>query len=205
MAADRVVLVFRFQHHPGKVFLSGTREVGDGRRGILPRLEPTFDDEIQRAQRFSPEQGVAFREFWRSQAKDCWLEDREGNGPLFERNDSPAGPPIEPTAPHASRFVPLTGGGVDGLGYEVRYNPLRGWYCRADMIPSMREASADRETLWGDSPETVAQKILDMWTLAVAVPFQDPQAAQRAEEARQQAAKQASQLSPGIRVRPGGR
>jgi hypothetical protein len=204
VAADRLYLVFSLPNHPGvPVYLHRTAEVSDGTRGVAPTLKPVFDDDIQQSQVWTnAEFAVQARDHWRSRGFKVSLFDREGNGPLFEGRDqidSLAERPVQ----HSSRFVALTGGGVDGLGYFIRFSPERKqWYCRADMIPSMLAEHRDKETLWSETAESVVQKILDIWTLSIAVPFEDPQAAARAEQDRQRTEQQ-KQFRPGIR--PGDR
>jgi len=204
MVADqKVILVFSLRSRPGlKAYFRRLREAGDGRRGGIPKTEPELDDAIDQAARFSPEQAVAMRAFWRGQGYGVVVEDTQGRGPLFERNQSTAVPQTD--AGHGSQFVPLQGGGYDGrnVGFVVKHNPQRGWYIRSTDVPSLAAEHKDLETLWSsESAEDVVSKVIYVWTLATAVPFPDPQAAQRAGEARQQA----SQLSPGVRIRPGSR
>jgi hypothetical protein len=204
VAADRFYLVFSLPNHPGvPVYLHRTAEVSDGTRGVAPTLKPVFDDDIQQSQVWTnAEFAVQARDQWRGRGYVVVLKDREGNGPLFEgrdKTDSLTDRPVQ----HLSRFVSLTGGGVDGKGYHVRFSPERKqFYCRADMIPSMLAEHKDKESLWGDSPQAVAQKILDVWGLKIAQPFDDPEAASKQEQQRQQAERQ-KQFKPGIR--PGDR
>jgi|SRR4029077_2118141 len=204
MAVNQVVLVFSLRTRPGlKTYYRRLRETGSGKRGEFPKTEPELDDDIQQAARFSPEQGVALRQIWRERGYNVVVEDPQGNGPLFEKRESATSPQTERFAQHELRFVPLTGGGVDGLGFIVKHNATRGWYARAIDIPSMREANADRETLWGESPEAVTQKILDIWGLAIAKPFVDPEAAARAEQERREKTKRDLEIPAGVRMRPG--
>jgi hypothetical protein len=204
MAADRLYLVFSLPNHPGvPVYLHRIAETSDGTRGRTPALKPIFDDDIQQSQVWtSAEFAVQARDQWRGRGYVVVLKDREGNGPLFEGRDH-IDSLVERPVQHSSRFVALTGGGVDGLGYFVRFSPEREqWYCRADMIPSMLAEHRDKETLWSETAESVVQKILDIWTLSIAVPFEDPQAAARQEQQRQQAEQQ-KKFVPGLR--PGDR
>ena len=204
MKADRFYLVFSLPNHPGvPVYLHRTAEVSDGTRGMIPTTKPVFDDDIQQSQFWTNvEFAVQARDYWRGQDYSVFLKDQAGNGPMFEgRNHTNS--PIERPVQHESRFVPLVGGGVDGRGYFVRFSPERKqFYCRADMVPSMLAEHKDKESLWGDSPEAVAQKILDVWGMKIAQPFDDPEAVARQERERQQAAQQKT-FVPGIR--PGDR
>ena len=204
MAADRFYLVFSLPNHPGvPVYLHRAAEVSDGTRGVAPTLKPVFDDDIQQSQVWTnSEFAVQARDHWRRQGHTVVLKDREGNGPLFEgRNhtDSLTERPVQ----HPVRFVQLQGGGVDGRGYHIRFSPeRRQWYCRSIDIPSMLAEHKDKETLWADSPEAVAQKILDVWGLKIAQPFDDPEAVARQERERQHA-EQKRFYRPGLR--PGNR
>jgi hypothetical protein len=200
---DRVHLVFSLPNHPGKkVYFHRLSEVSDGRRGMPPQTAPVFNDEIQFTTWLTPEIAVQQRDHWRRQGYTVVIKDREDNGPLFEGRDR-TGSLTERTVHHSSRFVALTGGGADGLGYFVRFSPeRRQWYCRSIDIPSMLAEHKDKETLWADSPEAVAQKILDVWGLKIAQPFDDPEAVARQERERQQAVQQKT-FMPGIR--PGDR
>src|ERR1051326_7761294 len=153
MAADRLYLVFSFPNHPGvPVYLHRTAEVSDGTRGVAPTVKPVFDDDIERSQVWtSAEFAVQARDHWRGRGYAVVLKDREGNGPLFE-NQGQQQSLTERSVEHQARFVPLTGGGVDGFGYFVRFSPeRRRWYCRAIDIPSMLKEHRDKETLWADS------------------------------------------------------
>jgi len=163
-----------------------------------PIQAPQFDDEN------SKQVDLAFA----LEARDRWKKElgisvqitlEKYGQPIDEKDSAPL--PTERFAEHASQFVPLTGGGVDGKGYFVRYSPERHkWYCRAIDISSMVAEHRDRETLWADSPEAVANKILELWSIKIAVPFEDPQAVVRAEQARQQAqAEQQKTFIPGLR------
>jgi len=177
--------------------------MSDGTRGTTPVLKPVFDDDIEQSQVWTnSEFAVQARDHWRSRGYKVSLFDREGNGPLFENRGQPESLAERP-AQHSSRFVTLTGVGVDGLGYYVRYSPeRRQWYCRSIDIPSMLAEHRDRETLWGDNPKEVVNKILEQWSIKIAVPFEDPEAVARAERERHQAAQQ-KQFMPGLR--PGDR
>ena len=164
---------------------------------------PLFDD--TNAKQISLEFALDARERWR---KDFGINvqitlekyglpfDEKGSAPLL----------TERSVDHPSQFVPLTGGGVDGKGYFIHFSPERKkWYCRAIDIPSMVAEHRDRETLWADKPEDVANKILELWGINIAVPFDDPNAIARAEAERQQAqaAQQRNNRTPGMR--PGDR
>jgi hypothetical protein len=144
------------------------------------------------------------RERWRSQGLNIQITLEKYGEPIDEK-----GLPFTPTerlAEHPVQFVALRGGGVDGKGYFVRFSPERKqFYCRAIDIPSMVAEHRDRETLWADSPEAVANKILELWGINVAVPFDDPEAIARKDQERQQerAAQQRNNRTPGMR--PGDR
>jgi hypothetical protein len=209
MAVNQVVLVFSLRTRPGlKTYYRRLRETGSGKRGEFPKTEPELDDDISQAARFSPEQAVALRQYWRDQRYSVVVEDIQGNGPLFEKRESSVGSPTERFAQHEYRFVPIQGGGYDGnVGFLVKHNAQRGWYLRSIDVPSMRALHADRETLWGETPEDVVNKAIQMWTLAVAVPFEDPEATKKAEQERREKAKRdlEIQLRAGVRMRPGDR
>jgi len=206
MAADRLYLVFSLPNRPGvPIYLHRTAEVSDGTRGVVPTVKPVFDDDIERSQVWTnAEFATQAREHWRGRGYQVVLRDRKVDGPLLEgRNQSNS--LTERPAEHQARFVPLTGGGVDGLGYFVRFSPeRRQWYCRAIDIPSMLAEHKDKETLWGDSPEEVVNKILEQWSLKIAVPFEDPQAVARAEQERQRATQETKNHNY-ARCRPGDR
>jgi hypothetical protein len=118
VAADRLYLVFCLPNHPGiPVYLHRIAEMSDGTRGTTPALKPIFDDDIQQSQVWiNSEFAVQARDHWRSRSYKVSLFDREGNGPLFE-NRGQQETLTERPVDHLSRFVALTGGGVDGLGY----------------------------------------------------------------------------------------
>jgi len=204
--ADRLYLVFSLPNHPGvPVYLHRTAEVSDGTRGLAPTVKPVFDDNIELSQVWtSAEFAVQARDHWRGRGYAVVLKDREGNGPLFEnqgQQQSLTERPVE----HQARFVALAGGGVDGLGYFVRFSPeRRQWYCRAIDIPSMLAEHRDKETLWADSAVEVVNKILEQWSIKIAVPFEDPQAAAIAEQQRQQAVQEIRNQNY-ARCRPGDR
>jgi len=198
MSADRLYLVFSLPNHPGvPAYLHRTAEVSDGTRGMSPTIKPVFDDDIQQSQVWTnAEFAVQARDHWRGRGYTVVLKDQEGNGPLFEGRDHTDSLTERPVQ-HSVRFVQLTGGGVDGKGFHVRFSPeRRQWYCRAIDIPSMLAEHRDTETLWADSPEAVVQRILDLWGLKIAIPFDDPEATARAQHERQQAQQR---KCPGIR------
>jgi hypothetical protein len=204
MSADRLFLVFALPHHPGvPVYLHRLAEESNGERGTTPTLRPIFDDDIERSQVWtSSEFAVQARDHWRSKGYTVTLRDREGNGPLFE-NGSSLPSSTERPVQHEVRFVPLVGGGVDGLGYHIRFSPeRRQWYCRAIDVPSMLAEHRDKETIWASTPQDVANKLIERWTITIAVPFADPEATARAAHERQQAAEQRNYF-PGLR--PGDR
>jgi len=164
---------------------------------------PLFDDESSK--QVTLEFALDARERWR---KDFGINVQitlEKYGPPFDEKDS-APLLTERLADHPSQFVPLTGGGVDGKGYFIHFSPERKkWYCRAIDIPSMVAEHRDRETLWADKPEDVANKIIELWGTTIAVPVVDPEAVERERFARQQAqaAQQRNDRTPGMR--PGDR
>jgi hypothetical protein len=167
-----------------------------------PIQVPIWDDESGR------QVDLAFaidaRERWRSQGLNIQITLEKYGPPIDQKDSAPLTTerPIE----HPSQFVPLKGRGVDGKGYFARYSPERHkWYCRAIDIPSMVAEHRDRETVWADSPEAVANKIVELWGIKVAVPFDDPEAIEREQFARQQerAALQRNNRTPGMR--PGDR
>lgn len=168
----------------------------------VPVYFPIFDDEVSKE--VTLQYALEVRKRWRQNfGINCHIT-LERYGSFVEEDYSlPSATGDDRYAQHESRFVPLVGGGVDGLGYTVRYNPSRGWYCRADMVPSMAE-HRDQETLWDSTPEGVVEKILAQWGIKNAVPFVDPEAARREEFERQQAAQQQQErrfagLRPGDR------
>jgi len=203
MSADRLYLVFSFSHHRGPVYLHRMAEISGGARGVAPTLKPVFDDDIERSQVWTnAEFAVQARDHWRGQGFSVSIFDRDGNGPLFERTGTDA-PISQRPVQHEAHFVALQGEGVDRLGYLVRFSPeRRQWYCRAIDIPSMSAERRDMETLWAESAEGVANKIIQVWGLSIARPFEDPEAAARAERERQQAAQQLNRTPS---IRPGDR
>jgi len=168
-----------------------------------PIQVPQFDDE--NSKQISLEFALDARERWR---KDFGINVQitlEKYGLPFDEKDS-APLLTERPVDHPSQFVPLTGGGVGGRGYFIHFSPERKkWYCRAIDIPSMVAEHRDRETLWADKPEDVANKILELWGIKIAIPFDDPEAIARKDQERQQAqvAQQRNNRTPGIR--PGDR
>jgi hypothetical protein len=182
-----------------RCWFSGTYK--DEIRNFKPIQIPQFDDET--GKEVSLEFAVAARKRWKEDFGITVSIAIEKYGQPIPTDDQQ--PLSERPADHPSRFVPLVGGGVDGLGYFVRFSPeRREWYCRADMIESMLTQHRDRETLWARTPEEVVTKILDQWTLKIAVPVEDPQAAVRAEEQRKQQTLEAQRRkSGGALIRPG--
>src|SRR5882762_1520884 len=164
---------------------------------------PLFDDEN------SKQVDLAFaldaRERWR---KDFGINVQitlEKYGPPFDEKGS-APLLTERPVDHPSKFVPLTGGGLDGRGYFIHYSPERQkWYCRCVDIESMRAEHRDRETLWADKPEDVANKILELWGDKIAVPVDDPEAIARKEQERQQAQEAQRRNQTPRNIRPGDR
>jgi len=192
--ADRVFLVFAARSLSGKGYFRRLRELGNGDRNSVPRTVPELDDDISQAIAFSPELAVTSRDLFRNQGLDVWIEDGAGNR-LFDREQTESA--TERFVNHEVRFVRLAGGGVDGKGYHVRFSPERHqWYCRAIDIPSMVAEHRDRETLWADTPESVVTKILELWSITIAIPFDDPEAI--AEKERQQVIKNKNYI-PGLR------
>jgi hypothetical protein len=59
-----------------------------------------------------------------------------------------------------------------------------------------------KETLWAETPEDVANKIIQVWGLNIAVPFEDPEAIALGEQERQPSQRN-KVLRPGLR--PGDR
>src|SRR4029077_18381591 len=75
MAVNQVVLVFSLRTRPGlNTYYRRLPETGAGKRGEFPKTEPELDDDIQQAARFSPEQGVALRQIWRSEEHTSELQ-----------------------------------------------------------------------------------------------------------------------------------
>lgn len=203
MSVDHLFLVFSFAHHPGPVYLRRLAEVSDGSRDATPVVKPVFDDELKFSQVWTnAEFAVQARDFWRSRGYSVVIRDGQGNGPLFENRELIPMLTERPVQ-HEACFVPLSGGGVDGLGYLVRFAPERKqWYCRADMVPSMIVEHGAKETLWADTPQDVVTKLLEVWGIKIAVPVEDPEAAVRVRREREQA-EQKKLLIPGLR--PGDR
>ena len=141
---------------------------------------------------------------WKDLGFRCFIAAEKYGPPIGGSDSAPA--LTERPVDHRSQFASLSGGGVDGKGYFIHFSPERKkWYCRAIDIPSMVAEHRDRETLWADKPEDVANKILELWGINIAVPFDDPNAIARAEAERQQAqaAQQRNNRTPGMR--PGDR
>jgi len=203
MAADpKVILVFSLRSRPGlKAYFRRLREAGDVRRGGIPKTEPELDDAIDQAARFSPEQAVAMRTFWREQGYSVVIEDTQARGPLFERQKA------EESSSNDSRvrqFVSFT----NGLGLIVTPgNSPNGpcFYVKAGDIPSFVAASKHTavESVSGSTAQDAAQRAVDIWGQEILFP--DPEAALKAEQERQKASRQASQLQTGVRTRPGSR
>ena len=140
---------------------------------------------------------------WKDLGFRCFIAAEKYGPPISGSDSEPA--LIERPTDHPSQFVPLTGGGVDGKGYFIHFSPERKkWYCRAVDVPSMIAEHRDRETLWADSPQDAANKIIELWTIKIAVPFDDPEAIEREQFAHQQEqAAQKRNHTPNIR--PGDR
>ncbi|MGB9474830.1 MAG: hypothetical protein WCE87_07140 [Candidatus Udaeobacter sp.] len=195
------------------VYLAG--QTKDGRRcwfngtyrdevvNFKPVQIPQFDDE--HGKEVSLEFAQAARKRWLSDFGIIVSIAIEKYGQPIPTDDQQS--LTERPADHPVLFVPLVGGGVDGLGYHVRFSPERKeWHVRADSIESMLAQHRDRETLWAKTPEDVVNKILAQWSLKIAVPIEDPQAAVRAAEQRKQQALEAQRRkSNGALVRPGDR
>src|SRR6266404_5551542 len=134
--SDRVFLVFAARSPSGKGYFRRLREMGNGERNSVPRTVPELDDDISQAIAFSPELAVTSRDLFRNQGFNVWIEDGAGNR-LFDREQTESAV-TERFVDHQFRFIPLVGGGVDGLGYHVRFSPeRRQFYCRAIDIPSL--------------------------------------------------------------------
>jgi hypothetical protein len=141
---------------------------------------------------------------WKDLGFQCFIAAEKYGPPIGGSDSAPA--LTERPVDHRSQFVPLSGGGVDGRGYFIHFSPERKkWYCRCVDIESMRAEHRDRETLWADKPEDVANKILELWGIKIAIPIDDPDAIARKEQERQQerAAQQRNNRTPGMR--PGDR
>ncbi len=195
-----LVYIVGLQPNGQRVWFSGLKEGLDQYK--RPTQAPIWDDESGRTVELAF--ALDAREKWRSQGLNVQIV-LEKYGPPIDEKGSPSAP-TERLAEHPVQFVALTGGGVDGKGYFVRFSPERNqFYCRAIDVPSMIAEHRDRETLWADKPEDVANKILELWGINVAVPSDDPDAIARKEQERQQerAAQQRNNRTPGMR--PGDR
>ncbi len=163
---------------------------------------PIFDDEASKLVSLDFANDALPR--WRDLGFRCFIA-AEKHGPSISGTDSESAL-TERLAEHPAQFVALTGGGVDGKGYFVRFSPERKqFYCRAIDIPSMVAEHRDRETLWADKPEDVVNKIIELWGINVAVPFEDPQAVVRAEQARLQEQAERKRSQTPRNIRPGDR
>jgi len=195
-----LVYIVGLQPNGQRVWFSGLKEGLDQYK--RPTQAPIWDDESGRTVELAF--ALDAREKWRSQGLNVQIV-LEKYGPPIDEKGSPYAP-TERLAELPVQFVALTGGGVDGKGYFVRFSPERNqFYCRAIDVPSMIAEHRDRETLWADKPEDVANKILELWGINVAVPSDDPDAIARKEQERQQerAAQQRNNRTPGMR--PGDR
>ena len=200
MAADCFYLVFALPNHPGRpIYLHRTSEVSDGTRGATPVLRPVFDDDIQQSQVWTnAEFAVQARDAWRSKGYVVALKDQEGNGPLLEREETEA-PRYDDS--RSRRFVLFTNGlGLYAVPCNTPEGPRRS--VRAIDIPSFAQDGRHTavESVFGNTPEEVAQKVLDVYGQQIL--FADPEAAARAEEEKRKAAAQSKHV-PGLR--PGDR
>lgn len=199
MAGDRLFLVFALPHHPGiPIYLHRTAEISNGTRGTASVLKPVFDDDIERSQVWtSPEFAAQARDHWRSRGYSVVLRDREGNGPLFERESSqPVGPENR-----QQQYVRFTNGKVLLVTTAIRPDG-KCWAVRAVDIPTFREDGKHTvlETIFGSTPEEAAQRAVDIHGQQIL--FADPEAASRAQQERERAAQQ-QQFIAGLR--PGDR
>jgi hypothetical protein len=161
---------------------------------------PVLDD--SKAKLCDLDYAIEAKRFWKEKLSLTLHISAEKYGQFIAEDLSD--PAVE-TTNHEIRFVPLTGGNVDGKGYFAKYNPqLRRWYIRAIDIPSMAVEHAAKETLWADSPEGVVSKVLEHWGLHIAVPFDDPAAIEKARQ-EQEKAQQAAQHVRIAGLRPGDR
>jgi hypothetical protein len=167
-----------------------------------PIQVPLWDNESGRQVDLSF--AIDARERWRSQGLNVQIVLEKYGPPIDEKGLSST--PIERPVEHPSQFVPLRGGGVDGKGYFIHFSPERKkWYCRAIDIPSMIAEHRDRETLWADSPQDVANKIIELWGIKIAVPVDDPEAIEREQFARQQEQAAQKRNQTPRNIRPGDR
>jgi hypothetical protein len=170
-----------------------------------PIQVPQFDDE--NSKQVTLEFALDARERWR---KDFGINVQitlEKYGKPFDEDHGIAAPALtERPIEHPTTHVPLYGGGFDGKGYFIHYSPERQkFYCRSIDIPSMIAEHRDRETLWADKPEDVANKILELWGVKIAVPVEDPEAIEREQFARQQEQAAQKRNQTPRNIRPGDR
>jgi len=198
---DRLFLVFALPNHPSlPVYLNRTAEISDGTRGMVPVLRPVFDDDIEQSQVWTnAEFAIQARDHWRGKGYSVALRDREGNGPLFEREATEA-PRYDNS--RSRRFVPFT----NGLGlYAVPCNTPEGprWSVRAIDTPWFTQDARHTavESVFGNTPEEVAQKAADVWGQQIL--FRDPDADAREEQQRQLVEQENNRLPANLR--PGDR
>ncbi len=204
--AEKVYLLFR-SNTPGveKTYFHRVAEVGSGERGLPPKTKVIVSTTVADATGFSPEHAIAARDGFRKQNYDCWIESVGGQC-LYDNHES--APVVEAQPVHHTCFVPVMQNGVlKGNGYVVKRHPQDGWYIRAADVPSLVESRRHEvmESLWGSSPEEVVQKLIQVWTTQIAVPFPNPldpkmNALNNERLNRQQAS---SNTNSSARLRPG--
>jgi len=196
-----LVYLVGIQPNGQRVWFTGLKEGLDQYK--RPVQVPIWDD-TESGRQVDLSFAIDARERWRSQGLNIQITLEKYGPPIDQKDLAPL--PTERPVEHPSQFVPLRGGGVDGKGYFVRFSPERKqFYSRAIDIPSMVAEHRDRETLWADKPEDVANKIIELWGINVAVPLEDPQAAMRAEQARLQEQIERKRSQSPRSIRPGDR
>ena len=163
---------------------------------------PLFDNEASKIVSLEFANDALTR--WQDLGFRCFIAAEKYGPPIGGSDSAPA--LTERPVDHRSQFVPLSGGAVDGKGYFIHFSPERKkWYCRAIDIPSMVAEHRDRETLWADKPEDVANKILELWGVKIAIPVEDPEAIEREQFARQQEQTAQKRNQTPRNIRPGDR
>src|SRR5690242_69833 len=104
MSSERVFLVFAARCPSGKAFFRRLREIGTGDRGLIPRTAPDLDDDILAAATFDPAIAMAYRDRYRIDGHNVWIENRSGVR-LFEREQTEAADVNDSRHP---KFVPFT-------------------------------------------------------------------------------------------------
>lgn len=189
--SGQIRIVFRQASNPGIKFYF-QREIGN---------QPDAYEDVTKATHFQPEIAVAFRDRFRQRGFDCYLEDRQGNGPLYE----PRAAEPQSAAPDARTTMwvePDTARPNFGFLVQPAIRPSgKCWCIRPADVPSMAEHGA-YESIYAATPEEAVAKATATWG-SLAESFEKPWLAQeQAAEARRILEETKRTNSPGRR-RPG--